>query len=102
MLISGVQEGGREKRTFFLEHTHDKEVLWERFVMTGLYSPIGVATRQVVGDCRVESKRKPNHRLLAILNCVIFLLEHLFLSALKVTFVAEKETTHFAEENLDF
>lgn len=44
MLISGVQEGGREKRTFFLEHTHDKEVLWERFVMTGLYSPIWVAT----------------------------------------------------------
>lgn len=78
MLISGVQEGGKEKKNFSLEHTHVKEVLWERFVMTGLYFPIRVATRQVVGDCRDESNRKPDQWLLALLNFVISLLDHLF------------------------
>lgn len=78
MLISGVQKRGKEKITFSLEHTHVKEVLWERFVMPGLSFPIRVATRQVVGDCRDESNRKPYQWLLATLNYVISLLEHLF------------------------
>lgn len=63
-----------KKRTFFLEHTHLKEVLWERFVMTGLYIPTRIANRQVVGDCRCELSRKSNQRLLAILDYVISLL----------------------------
>lgn len=41
---------GRIKRNkkIFLEHTFLKEVLWERFVITGLYFPISVANRLVV------------------------------------------------------
>lgn len=63
MLISGVQERGKEKRTFSLEHSHAKDILWERFVMTGLYFPIKVATRQVVGDYRDESNLTPGYWL---------------------------------------
>lgn len=50
MLISGVQEGGKEIRTFSLEHTHAKGVLCERLVMTGLYFPIRVATRLEIAE----------------------------------------------------
>lgn len=101
MLISMVQEGGKEKRTFSLEHTHVKKVLWERVVMTGLYFPIRT-TRQEVKDYREESNRKSNQWLLGIPNYVISLLKHLFLSALKVTFVAKKGKYIFCRRESGF